>query len=162
MRPTSLSAFLSLAALLGMPAAGDALSVVGGSEPQDAAADVAEQALAPAPVPDPTLVPPATAAATTEVPLAKLEEEWADVPDEPAIAEEVDKDSADMEAVRKAEEAAHVQQASPGQPPAAGGRIALIPELAMSVAELQAKYDIPIDVNESVVAYIRFFQSHVM
>jgi membrane-bound lytic murein transglycosylase D len=67
-----------------------------------------------------------------------------------------------MEAVRKAEEAAHVQQAAPSQPATGGGRIALLPELAMSVAELQAKYDIPIDVNESVVAYVRFFQSHVM
>jgi peptidoglycan lytic transglycosylase D len=160
MRPTRLSAFLPLAVLLGVPAAGAALSV-GGSDPQDAAADVAEQALAPAPVPDPTLVPPAFASPTTEVPLAKLEEEWADVPDEPAIAAEVDKESADMEAVRRAEEAAHVQQA-PAKKPAGGERIALIPELDMSVADLQAKYDIPIDVNGSVVAYIRFFQSPVM
>jgi len=46
-------------------------------------------------------------------------------------------------------------------PPADGeaGRIPLIPELDHDVARLQAEYDIPMDVNEAVVGFIRFFQS---
>ncbi len=44
-------------------------------------------------------------------------------------------------------------------PPAdAPDRIALLPELDHGLAKLQAEYDIPIDVNEAVVSYIRFFQ----
>ena len=39
------------------------------------------------------------------------------------------------------------------------GRIPLIPELDHDLQRLQAEYDIPVDVNEAVVSYIRFFQS---
>jgi membrane-bound lytic murein transglycosylase D len=39
------------------------------------------------------------------------------------------------------------------------GRIALIPELDHDLERLQSEYDIPLDVNEAVVGYIRFFQS---
>jgi membrane-bound lytic murein transglycosylase D len=37
-------------------------------------------------------------------------------------------------------------------------RIALIPELDHGLEKLRAEFDIPIDVNEAVVSYIRFFQ----
>jgi membrane-bound lytic murein transglycosylase D len=39
------------------------------------------------------------------------------------------------------------------------GRIALIPELDHGEPQLTAEYDIPVDVNDAVVSYIRFFQS---
>ncbi len=39
------------------------------------------------------------------------------------------------------------------------GRIALLPELDHDLRRLQAEYDIPIDVNEEVRAYVRFFQT---
>jgi membrane-bound lytic murein transglycosylase D len=44
-------------------------------------------------------------------------------------------------------------------PSEAQGRIPLIPELDHDLERLQAEYDIPVDVNEAVVSYIRFFQS---
>jgi membrane-bound lytic murein transglycosylase D len=37
-------------------------------------------------------------------------------------------------------------------------RIALLPELDHGLSKLQAEYDIPVDVNEAVVGYVRFFQ----
>jgi membrane-bound lytic murein transglycosylase D len=37
-------------------------------------------------------------------------------------------------------------------------RIALLPEIDHGLSKLQAEYDIPIDVNEAVVGYVRFFQ----
>jgi membrane-bound lytic murein transglycosylase D len=39
------------------------------------------------------------------------------------------------------------------------GRIGLIPELDHGLDQLQAEYDIPVDVNDAVVGYLRFFQS---
>jgi peptidoglycan lytic transglycosylase D len=39
------------------------------------------------------------------------------------------------------------------------GRIAGLPEIDHDLRHLQAEYDIPIDVNEQVVAYVRFFQA---
>jgi membrane-bound lytic murein transglycosylase D len=122
-------------------------------------AGLAEQAIPPARVPDAALVPPPPVSAPLTPRAARVEEAWADVPDEPPIAAEIDKDSADIEAMRKAEEALKLQQtegAATGE-----GRIDLIPELKMTLAQLRAKYDIPIDVNAAVVAYIRFFQSPV-
>ncbi len=38
------------------------------------------------------------------------------------------------------------------------GSIALLPEIGHDLRRLQAEYDIPIDVNEAVVQYVRFFQ----
>jgi membrane-bound lytic murein transglycosylase D len=44
-------------------------------------------------------------------------------------------------------------------PPAdAPDRIALLPELDHGLEKLRAEFDIPIDVNEAVVSYVRFFQ----
>ncbi len=37
-------------------------------------------------------------------------------------------------------------------------RMALLPELDHGLEKLRAEYDIPIDVNEAVVSYVRFFQ----
>ena len=42
------------------------------------------------------------------------------------------------------------------------GSIALLPEIGHDLRRLQAEYDIPIDVNEAVVAYVRFFQTPVV
>lgn len=42
------------------------------------------------------------------------------------------------------------------------GSIALLPEVGHDLRRLQAEYDIPIDVNEAVVAYVRFFQTPVV
>lgn len=39
------------------------------------------------------------------------------------------------------------------------GSIALLPEIGHDLRRLQAEYDIPIDVNEAVVEYVRFFQA---
>ena len=56
---------------------------------------------------------------------------------------------------------------SPPRPPGAGAaaahaddeRIPLLPELDHGLAKLQAEFDIPIDVNEAVVQWVRFFQN---
>lgn len=111
-----------------------------------------------------------------------------DTMDSPEIEVEVEAESAELEDVRRAEESAHVTEppSAPGGVPSAdglglespirdrvegalsrqetapageGGRIELLPELDHDLATLQAEYDIPIDVNPAVVAYVRFFQS---
>jgi membrane-bound lytic murein transglycosylase D len=126
----------------------------------------AAEALPPAEVPEARLVP-AGIAVVPESAIDRLlddealEKAPADVPDEPAIAEEIDKESAELEAMRQAEEASKVQDQA-GKTPAhvpGSGRIALLPELDHDLAQLQAEYDIPIEVNEAVLQYIRFFQS---
>jgi membrane-bound lytic murein transglycosylase D len=113
-----------------------------------------------------------------------------DQPDAPEIAAEIEQQSAEMEAVRKAEESLKVSERAssprgvppvdglglespirdrvegalsrPELPPGAGGRVALLPELDHDLAALQAEYDIPVEVNPAVVQYIRFFQSPIM
>lgn len=153
-----------------------------------AAAEAAAQALPPAEVPEPALVPPPATPAPKRAFVDEVLATTVDAPDEPAIAEEIQAESAELDAVRKAEEAAKVRQAPGAKPgsaqglglespirdrvdgalgrdgaaPAEGGRIALIPELDHDLARLQAEYDIPVEVNEAVVAYIRFFQSPLM
>jgi membrane-bound lytic murein transglycosylase D len=132
-----------------------------------AAASAAAQALPPAAVPEPGLVaagieiadPTPTAQRALDAELASA----ADAPDDPATAEEIDKESAELEEMRKAEEDSQVQEEAgdvaahvPGD-----GRIALLPELDHDLGQLQAEYDIPIEVNEAVVRYVRFFQSRV-
>ena len=39
------------------------------------------------------------------------------------------------------------------------GSIAMLPEIGHDLRRLQSEYDIPIDVNEAVVQYVRFFQA---
>jgi len=100
-------------------------------------------------------------------------------PDDEDSQAEVDKSAAELEAVRKAEEKAGLLPAAPGTGPRdglavglggwdpvardlalAGGAQARLPELAgITEEELRAKYDIPVELNDAVVAYIRFFQT---
>ncbi len=162
-----------------------------GATPVGAAADAAAAALPSADVPAARLVPPPAQPAQGQEPSVSeavaLDES---TPDEPAVAEEIEQESAEMEDLRKAEEASKVQDAPGAARRAAGsaeglglespirdrvggalgrdaaprgeaGRIALLPELDHDLEALQAEYDIPIDVNEAVVAYIRFFQTAV-
>ncbi len=132
-----------------------------------AAASAAAQALPLAKVPDLVLVPAGVGLAPpTPVAERALEGDWVaappeDAPDDPATAEEIDKESAELEEMRKAEEDSHVDEAAAAVAPHAPGegRIDLLPELDHDLAQLQAEYDIPIEVNEAVVQYVRFFQS---
>jgi membrane-bound lytic murein transglycosylase D len=129
--------------------------------PEPGVAALAAQALPPAELPEGRLVP---MGATPRAPVPFVEEvldelAGGDAPDEREIAREIEKDSAEIEAVREAEEASHVQEAPEGTPSAGDDRIALLPEIDHGLAQLKAEYDIPIEVNEAVVAYVRFFQS---
>ena len=131
--------------------------------------------------------PEAKAAAVQEVePSADAD---ADAPDDAAIEEKVREESAALEDLHDAEQKAHLlDELSPGNEAAAaasrlgwesplrqrlsdafrrelggaresGGAIAGLPEIDHDLARLQAEYDIPIEVNAAVVAYVRFFQS---
>jgi membrane-bound lytic murein transglycosylase D len=160
---SSLTSSFAALALLATPAAGMART-----SPQQAAHAVAVQALPPADVPAAEVIPPepSVAAPAPHVARIRIEDSFPDAPDEPPIAEEIDKDSAEIEAVRRAEEDAHVRDATKDAAAdgvvgreTGEGKIELLPELSMGLTELQARFDIPIDVNESVVAYVRFFQS---
>jgi membrane-bound lytic murein transglycosylase D len=123
-------------------------------------------ALPPAAVPTPVLVRSAEAQARHGTERVEVTARAGDTSDSPEVTEEVEADSADMEDVRQAEESAHLGDAaeSSGQPAGAsvsGGHIALLPEMDRDLDALRAEYDIPIDVNPAVVAYVRFFQSPV-
>src|SRR5512140_178280 len=132
-----------------------------------AAAIEAPQALPPAKVPEPQFVsagielsgPTPTAERVLHGEDGEAVAPPADTPDDPAVGEEIDKESQEMEEMRQAEEASHPEDGKAAPHAPGEGRIALIPELDHDLAQLQAEYDIPIDVNEAVVGYIRFFQS---
>jgi membrane-bound lytic murein transglycosylase D len=105
--------------------------------------------------------------------------------DDPTIERRVEEDSASLRQVHDAEVEAHVlDERAPADPAAtavrrlglesparsrlcaalqradhADGRIAGLPEIDYGLHRLKAEYDIPIDVNEEVVRYVRFFQS---
>jgi membrane-bound lytic murein transglycosylase D len=115
----------------------------------------------------------------------------ADAPDDAAIDQKVQEESAVLRELRQAEQKAHPYDAfdlQPGNDAAAaaarlgfesplrqrlgdaflrefgGGRDAAaaipgLPEIDHDLRRLQAEYDIPIDVNEAVIAYVRFFQN---
>jgi membrane-bound lytic murein transglycosylase D len=154
-------------------------------------ADAGEQALPSAAVPAPRPVRSAAAVARQGTDAAAEEGGDTDQPDAPKIAAEIAQESAEMEDVRKAEEALKVPESAsagvrggppldalglespirdrvegalsrPEASPGEGERIALLPELDHDLATLQAEYDIPIEVNPAVVQYIRFFQSSIM
>jgi len=140
----------------------------------------------------PGVVPAPPAAAAPAEPVAKAAEP-VDTPDDAPQAAEITDQSAELEAMRAAEAAAHVQEA-PGLearaaeaaeglglesplrrrleealsrqvaplPSEERGRIAMLPELDHGLEQLQAEYDIPVEVNESVVSYVRFFQSRAV
>jgi membrane-bound lytic murein transglycosylase D len=141
-------------------------------------------ATAPAPAPAAAIAAePARADATAEAGDA------ADSPDEPAIEQEVQEESAELEQMRAAEEKARLPETVAPEDPAARaasrlglesplrqrlrdafgremgpgpestGRIAGLPEIDHDLRRLQAEYDIPIEVNEQVIAYVRFFQA---
>src|SRR5256885_2870434 len=58
------------------------------------------------------------------------------------------------------EQGASLAEAPLADPAPAGGAQARLPELAgITEEELRAKYDIPVELNDAVVAYIRFFQT---
>ena len=163
MRPNRTTLPVLAALLLAAPARAQAPATVA------AAARATTHALPPADPPAAKLVP-ATPAPGEPVPIVErmlADEELLaaspDVPDDPAVAEEIDNESAELEDLRRAEEESHVQDRGPGTAPhqPGEGRIALLPELDHDLAQLQAEYDIPIDVNEAVVGYVRFFQSRV-
>src|SRR6267378_4289086 len=118
-----------------------------------------------------------------------------DSADDPDAQAEVEKSTAELEAVRKAEEKAGLLPRAPGAGPRDGISVGLdpadpvardlstalgtgldgapladpapagsvsvkLPELlGISEEELRAKYDIPVELNDAVVAYIRFFQT---
>ena len=133
--------------------------------------------------------PSVAAGSEVEVASASTADAAADAPDEPVIDEEVKAESAELEQVRAAEEKAHLAEQPVVEDPAARaaarlglesplrqrlrdafgresggplestGRIAGLPEIDHDLRHLQAEYDIPIEVNEPVVAYVRFFQS---
>jgi membrane-bound lytic murein transglycosylase D len=152
-----------------------------------AAVEAAAQALPVAEVPEAQIVAPPKPAQRRQEPSVEDAIANADAPDEPAIAEEIEQESAELEDLRQAEEASRVQDGGEGRrtvgadglglespirdrvegalgrdatPRGEGaGRIPLLPEIDHDLATLQAEYDIPIDVNEAVVAYVRFFQS---
>ncbi len=79
--------------------------------------------------------------------------------DDPAVEEELEAESAELDEVRQAEAAL----VPAPKPEAAGagevGTIALFPEIGHDQKKLEAEYDIPIDVNDAVRAYVRFFQA---
>ncbi len=132
-----------------------------------AAASATTQALPPAKVPEPQFVsagielsgPTPTAERVLHGEDGEVVAPPADTPDDPAVGAEIDKESQEMEEMRQAEEATHPEDGKAAPHASGEGRIALIPELDHDLAQLQAEYDIPIDVNEAVVGYIRFFQS---
>lgn len=55
--------------------------------------------------------------------------------------------------------AGFVGATSPAVPPVVRSLPELLPELALELAELQAGYDIPLEVNEAVAGYVRLFLS---
>ena len=133
----------------------------------------------------------------SDPPAAKAADEQKpdDSADDPESQAEVEKGSAELEAVRKAEEKAGLLPQPPGAGPRDGLSVGLDPQdplardvstalgtgldgtpladptpagsvsvklpelLGISEDELRAKYDIPVELNDAVVAYIRFFQT---
>jgi membrane-bound lytic murein transglycosylase D len=84
--------------------------------------------------------------------------------DDPEVKEEVDAESRELEAAKEAAEAAGAGEvAPPAVVPSTDGhaddeRIPLLPELDHGLAKLQGEFDIPIDVNEAVAQWVRYFQ----
>ncbi|MFO0585718.1 MAG: LysM peptidoglycan-binding domain-containing protein [Anaeromyxobacter sp.] len=143
------------------------LAAPGLAGPRPAPRAIADEPLPAASVPEPRPVgstfkaarpQPATPAPERIAEARPAEDDEADAPDEPAISEEIDKDSAEIEEMRRAEEAAHVAASADKATPDTG-KLQLLPQLDVDLATLRARYDIPIDVNDAVVSYIRFFQS---
>ena len=131
----------------------------------------------------------AAAKAPVAGPVASDEEPSADAPDSEEIQEEIQAESAELRHFRRAETDAHLlDDLGPGDGAAAeAARLGLesplrlrlrdalrrhlwggdhasepipgLPEIDHDLERLQAEYDIPIEVNDAVIAYIRFFQA---
>jgi membrane-bound lytic murein transglycosylase D len=172
-----------------------ALALLAADPPAAASDEVAgEPAGVLAPIELPEAVPAPSALAATGLPLPEPlladPSPVADAGDDEEIEVEIEAQSAEMEAMREAEEKATLLQPmrpeeevarsaarlgleSPlrqrlldalSRDTAAGpeedqGRIALLPQIGHDLRRLQAEYDIPLEVNEAVLAYIRFFQT---
>jgi membrane-bound lytic murein transglycosylase D len=182
MRPNATNLPIILSPFIAMVAVGLARAA---TPSERHAASAAIQALPAAAIPPPEIIRPDEPAEQEP----SVDDVVAiDIPDAPVIAQEIEQESAELEDLRKAEEASQVRDSPRGRRAGAsgeglglespfrdrvggavgrdghsagekGGRIALLPELDHDLATLQAEYDIPIDVNEAVVAYVRFFQS---
>ncbi len=146
--------------------------------------------LVPADLPE-SAVAPLTFARGLPLPRPLLEEPvpGGDQGDDEEIEQEIEAQSAEMEAMRAAEEKAALSTERPEDdmsraaarlglesplrqrlddalsgeaapaPDESQGRIALLPEIGHDLRRLQAEYDIPVEVNEAVLAYVRFFQT---
>ncbi len=167
-----------------------ALSLFGAGPKAGAAPSSAALRAAPAPADLPEVATRALAGAARGLPLPRpLMEEPApggDQGDDEEIEQEIDAQSAEMEAMRAAEEKAaltperpeggmaraaarlgmesplrrQIDEALAGEGPDEDrGRIALLPEIGHDLRRLQAEYDIPVEVNDAVLAYVRFFQT---
>ncbi len=178
MRPTKLPLLSVLIVplafpVLAAPPAAAAVAEVQAARPDAPAPDVQQagtEALPTADVPAPRPVRSAESQARLGFKEVSARD---DVSNAPEIEVEVEAQSAELEDVRRAEESAHVSDVPGALPPPDGadelsrrdrapgehGRIEMLPELDLDLAALQAEYDIPIDVNPAVVAYIRFFQA---
>ena len=136
-----------------------------------------------------TAVPSPGAPVDAVADAAEAEEADADAPEAPAVEQEIRAESAELDEVRKAEDRARVAEPTLPEDPASraasrlgldsplrqrlrdalgredaaglddGGRIPGLPEIDHDLRRLQAEYDIPIEVNEQVIAYVRFFQT---
>ena len=141
-----------------------------------------------APETAPSSVDGAPALAAAAVAAEPAEDDASDAEDDPAIEEKVQEESAALRDLADAEEKAHLlDDLSSGNEAAAaasrlgwesplrqrlgdafrrepgaresGGAIPGFPEIDHDLRRLRAEYDIPIDANEAVRAYVRFFQA---
>ena len=158
---------LALSAVPGLPETAIPIAEVGFDGVHSGA-----EAIPPASVPAPRLVLSTAAQARLGTDQDAVAEADGEASDSPVIQAQIQAQSAELEDLRRAEEASHVLDATAGHASSGtdglgldatrehtGGHIALIPELDHDYATLQSEYDIPIDINPAVVAYIHFFQS---
>jgi membrane-bound lytic murein transglycosylase D len=153
----------ALAALVGAPDEPSAASHADASAPalttELPAEEEAAPALASAPAPSPE-APTGPAATAAEAAVASPPP--AEAKDDPVVEREVEAESRELQELRAAEVAVPVHDADPAAPATDrpdAERIPLLPELDHGLAKLQAEFDIPIDVNEAVAQWVRFFQS---
>ncbi len=152
-RITFLPAFLALA--VAAPALADGAVA---HAPPPAVAAVATEAIDAGDVPEVEEVLEAQSAEIDEVRLAEEQAALVPLPHP--------EDGAAREAVRLGTESPLRQRIDGAlsrdtapMPEEDAGSIALLPEIGHDLRRLQAEYDIPIDVNEAVVQYVRFFQA---
>ncbi|HEY7725759.1 MAG TPA: transglycosylase SLT domain-containing protein, partial [Anaeromyxobacteraceae bacterium] len=161
------------------------LPIATAAEPAPAVPAALPAAVGSAPLAARTAPPPSDPAAPAPEGEAPSE---ADAPDDEEIENAVEAQSRELEELRAAEEQADPAEApspeeraaraaawlgtesplrrgleealshEPGAPAEVAGRIPGLPEIDHDLRRLQAEYDIPLEVNDAVVAYVRFFQ----